>query len=138
MEFKDYTINFLLLSLFFIAIVSFAVSLGNGYGKSATDMRSEFIDTSTIEAQLGNASATINTEKEGYLKDNIFVASGAFVLNSVWGVIKSVFSIPIVMLSIYLQFAETILGIPALVTSVLTTIIIITLIFLGWRAMRQG
>jgi hypothetical protein len=138
MDFKDYAINFLMVSLFFIAIVSFAINLGAGYGKSATDMRTEYIETTAIEAQIANATIKTDAAKDAFLSDNIFVASGAFVLNSVWGIIKIIFVVPITIFGIFLTFAEKVFGMPALVTSVITSIIILTLVFLGWRGMRQG
>lgn len=137
-DFREFPINFLLAGLFVIAMVSFAVGIASNYGYSESLMKSDKIDFSALETQVQQTSNDATAWGESFKSDNLFVVAGGIVLYSIWGITKLVWNSVISLLTIFTDGATTLLGVPAMVIGVLTAIVIISLIFSGWRLIKQG
>ena len=137
-DFKDYPINFILAGLFIICLISFGVALANNYGQSGTLMKTDKIDFSRLEKQINSTSADANKWAETFKSDNLFVVAGGIVLFSIWGIVKLIWTSVTAMLTIFTDGATGLLGIPPIAVGVLTAIVIIGLIFAGWRLIKQG
>ena len=138
MNFKDFPMNMMLIGLFFIAIVSFAIGMAHNYGKPADIIVGDYIDTTKIEQQL-NATAEDAAEWSDALKsDNLFIIIETLVLKSIWGIGKGIITAVSVFLTLYFDLIQSVLGIPPLVTGTLTAVIVISLIFAAWKMMKQG
>lgn len=137
-DFKEYPINFLLAGLFIIAMISFGIVLSHNYGKSDALMKSDKIDFTRLENQIGSTSDDANKWADTFKSDNLFVVAGGIVLYSIWGITKLVWTSVTAMLTIFTDGASGLLGIPPIATGVLTAIIIIGLIFGAWKLIKQG
>lgn len=134
-DFKDWPVALLLAGLFMVSIIGFISGMGNEYGK---DISTPYIDTSRVEAQINKTSTDANSWGEAFKSDNLFVSAGAIVLFSVWGVMKLVWDAIITFITIYLDIFASLFGIPPIVTGVITAIVIISLVFLAWKTIKQG
>ena len=132
---EDWSKGLLLSGLFLICIIGFITSLGLNYGE---DINTDHIDTSRVEAQISETSEDALAWQKAFKSDNLFVSTGTIVLLSIWGVIKLVWDSIITFLLIYLDIFTSLFGIPPIVTGVITSLVIISLIFLAWRTIKQG
>lgn len=119
-------------------MIGFAVAVAGNYGQSSALMKSPQIDFSRLETQINTTSADANKWAETFKSDNLFVVAGGIVLYSVWGIVKLIWTSVTTMLTVFTDGASSVLGIPAIAIGVLTAIIIIGLIFAGWRLIKQG
>jgi len=134
---KQLVINALLAGLFLVCIISFGGILGNNYGKPNL-MDTGYIDTDRVTTAINQTSQDAENWGEAFTSDNIFVSTGAIIIFSIWGVFKLIYTSVITMFVIYFDIVGTLFGLPAIVTGVLTAIIIITLIFAGWKLIKTG
>lgn len=134
-SFEDWPKNLLLSGLFLISIVGFMNGLGLNYGQ---DLSTHYIDTSRVETQINKTSSDANAWGEAFKSDNLFVSAGAIILFSIWGVAKLVWDAIITFMIIYLDIFTALFGIPPIVTGVITAIVVISLIFLAWKTIKQG
>lgn len=137
-NFEDYPKNFLLAGLFVIAIISFAVMLGNNYGQDEALMKSDKIDFSKLETQINNTSADAQKWGEAFKSDNLFVATGTLVLFSIWGIGKLIWGSVTSFTTIFLDGASSVLGLSPIVTGVVMALIIISLMFALWKVIKAG
>ena len=134
-KFEDWPKAFLLVGLFLVCIIGFMNGLGDNYGET---IESDYIDTSRITLQLNETSEDAIAWGESFKSDNLFITTGTIVLVSIWGVSKLIWNSITTFLAIYLDIFATLFGIPPLVTGVITALVIISLIFLAWRTIKQG
>lgn len=137
-NFEDYPKNFLLAGLFIIAMITFAVMLGNNYGQSEALMKSDQIDFSRLENQINQTSADAQKWGEAFKSDNLFVATGTLVLFSIWGIGKLIWGSVTSFTTIFLDGASSVLGVSPIVTGVVMAILIISLIFALWKVIKAG
>jgi len=134
---KEFIINGLLAGLFLICLVSFGTAFGNNYGKPNL-MTTDYMDMSRITNQIETTSSDASKWGEAFTSDNIFVATGAIIIFSIWGVFKLIYTTILSVFVIYFDLIANMFGIPPIVTGVLTAIIIISLIFAGWSLIKRG
>jgi len=135
MTFEKLASGFLLTGLFLVCIIGFMSGMGDNYGEV---IESSYVDTSRIVDQINETSSNANAWGESFKSDNLFVSTGTIVLVSIWGVTKLIWDTLITFLVIYLDIFTTLFGIPPMVTGVITALMIIYLIFLAWRTIKQG
>lgn len=134
-NFEDIPKNLLLSGLFIISIISFIASTGLLYDE---DISTDYIDTSRVETQLEETSEDAIAWGEAFKSDNIFISAGAIILFSIWGVAKLIWDAIMTFITIYFDIFTALFGIPPIVTGTITGLVIITLIFLAWRTIKQG
>ena len=133
--FDDLPKNLLLSGLVIVCMIAFMVGIGDNYGE---DLSTEYVDTDRITEELNATSEKANAWAEAFKSDNLFVSTGTIVLLSIWGVIKLIWDVIITFVTIYLDIFVALFGIPPIVTGVFTAVVVITLIFLAWRTIKQG
>jgi len=131
-------INVLLVGLFMVSILSFAFGLASNYGKEQNIMGTEYVDFGRIEENLNETSEIAKSWGESFKSDNIFTSAGSILLLSVWGIAKLMWTTIMTFFTIYFDIAESLFGVPPLVTGIISAIIIIGLIFSLWRSIKQG
>lgn len=136
-SFQQYIIIFLVAGLFLVALYTFATQTAERYGEDFTVDNSK-IDLVSLQSQINQTSEDAKTWESRFTSDNIFVATGSIVLFSIWGIMKLVWSSINALITIYFEGAHNVLGIDPMVTGVLTAILIIGLIFAGWRTIKVG
>lgn len=138
-SFKYYVISFLLVGLFITALASFGFGLGNEYGVSQADMGGDSgFDYDRLSAHVNETSEDAEGWAESFTSDNLFVSVGALVLFSIWGIIKLVFGSVILLFTVIFDGVTAVLGVPPMVTGVIFAILLISLIFAGWRTIKSG
>lgn len=135
---KDYAQVFILVGLFLVCIFGFAFGIAQNYGQDSSVMNNEYIDVTSIENQLNSTSESASNWYQAFTSDNLFVSAGAIVLLSIWGILKLIGSAIITFFGLYLDIVANVLGVPPIVTGTLTALLLIFLIFAGWRMVKQG
>lgn len=136
-DFKDYIGNFMLVGLFFLAIVFFAsgIAVNNGMNQSVTG---GVIDTSNVEKQINQTNADSQNWAKAFNSDNLFVALGTVVLYSIWGVGKLIFSSVTTFFNLIIVGLSSIIGIPPIAVGVILSLLLVGLIFSLWRINKVG
>lgn len=137
-NFEDFPKNFLLAGLFVIAIISFAVMLGNNYGQDEALMKSDKINFSKLENQINETSQRASGWGETFRSDSLFVSAGGIVIYSIWSIGKLIFNSVSTFSIIFLDGASSVLGLSPIVTGVVMALIIISLIFALWKVIKAG
>ena len=136
-SFQGYLIAFLVAGLFLISLYTFATQTAIRYDKNFSVDDSQ-IDLTNLRAQINDTSAQAKVWESRFTSDNIFVATGSIVLFSIWGIMKLIWTSANSLITIYLQGMNNVIGFDPMVTGVISAIIIIGLIFAGWRALKTG
>jgi len=137
MEFKDYMIGFLLTVVCFLAVTTFLTGTAENYGFEEDYMKDERIDFSGLESAVDNLNGDAQAWEQSFRKDNLFLTLGVIALESIWAIIKLIFVIPIAMFSLIATGTIGVLGVPALIIGALLDILIVGLIFAGWKAIKN-
>jgi hypothetical protein len=135
-SFKGTLFGLILFVLFATLIITFAVDLGEEYGKSASEIGGGSLNLSAFEdsANIVNSSASGFRERfdEEGVVDNVDSPSG---LKSIIDDMTTLITTPFKLLS---QVLVNILGVPTIVANVLLGLLGIGLIFGIWRLLKQG
>jgi len=137
MEFKDYMIGFLLTLVCFISVTTFLTGTAENYGFDESYMKDERIDFSGMALSVDQLEKDAQSWEQSFRKDNIAFVFGAIVLESLWTVIKLVFAVPITMFGLIATGTIGVLGVPTLIVGALLDILIVGLIFAGWKALKN-
>lgn len=136
--FKDYAINFMLAGLFIVCFFAFATRFSTDQGNGSDVINNDYVDFSSLEREINETNDKAEAWSNSFKSDNLFVASGTIVLFSIWGVIKLIWSSVTTFFSLIFDSASTVLGIPPMVLGVISAILLISLIFAGWRVVKRG
>lgn len=137
MEFKDYLIGFLLTVVCFISVVTFLSGMAENYGYDEDYMKDERIDFSGMEDAVDDLSGDAKAWEESFREDNLFLTLGVIALESVWGIIKLIFVVPISMFNLIATGTMGVLGVPTLIVGAILDILIIVLIFGAWKTLKN-
>lgn len=137
-SFKNYITYFLLAGLFIVALVSFGTGVKENYDQDTEVIDSDKVDLTQLQTQLNQTSQDAKNWEKSFTSDNLFVALGAIVLFSIWGIFKLIWTTINTLATIYLQGIHNVLGIDPMVTGVCTALLIIGLIFAVWRNLKAG
>jgi hypothetical protein len=138
MELKGYIISSLLVSLFIIAILQFGILTGNNYGKGDDFIDEEKVGFSDLQDQIEETNTQAENWESLFREDNPFLSDAGLILESIWGVVKLVWSAGTDLLNVIFQGAEKILHLPPMVTGVIITLFIVALVFGSWKVVKTG
>lgn len=140
MNFRKLWINYALIGLFVFLFLSFIVIFQTDNSQSETILENPLLNRtyqglqtnlstfgSTAQGQKGTFEAETPTESFGSLIIFAIVSSGKIFS----GMLIAIFNLLIFL-------PASVLGVSPVVTSVMSSILIITIIFLLWRAYKQG
>lgn len=136
--FQDYIVFCLLAGLFIVSLYYFASGITDNYGQDSNLVDDEQINLTHLESTLNQTRSDAETWQDRFTSDNFFVSLGAIVLFSLWGIIKLIWTVTTTLFSLYLEGFNNVLGIPPMVTGVISAIFIIGLIFAVWKAIQTG
>ena len=137
MEYKNYLIGFLLTIVCFISVTAFLTGTAENYGYGEDYMKDERIDFSGLESAVEGLSGDTQAWEQSFRKDNLALVFGAIVLESLWTVIKLAFVVPVTMFTLLATGSIGVLGVPTLIIGALMDLLIIGLIFAGWKALKN-
>jgi uncharacterized membrane protein YccF (DUF307 family) len=137
-NFQDFIINSILASVVLICILTFGVGLGANYGKTQTDMLTDNYNLVPLQNQLNKTQHEAETWEKLFQSDNIFIVIGGIILKSFWGITVGIWTAITSFVTIYIGLVASIVGIPPIITGALLSILIFSLLFLGWRLIKIG
>jgi len=137
-NFSKYAINFILIGLFTVALFSWAFNVANDYDMDESIMKSDKFDYDSVEEQIEGTSEDAQAWSDKFTSDNPLLSSGSLVLFAIWGVTKLVWTSVTSIFNLLFGGISNVLGIPVVVTGVLSSILIILLIFSAWRLIKAG
>lgn len=138
--FRTLMISIILIGLFFLALVNFGYTFAinnnsNWTIRNEATLNSSFID---IQSNLQDVQENATAQKNNTESETPQVSGGFFLLTSLVGAVKVFTGMTIGMVNAFVALAYQYLGIPPIVLSVLLGILIITMIFYGWRVLKAG
>lgn len=137
-EINDWLVKCILIGVFIIAIVTGGVMLGQPYGRSANDMTGNAINLTRIEVSINQTNVQASAWKTAFESDSPLISIGLLAVQSIWTTCLSMGNVILSMIDLYLFSISNILGIPPFVIGAITTIIIITLIFMIYKGVTKG
>lgn len=140
MKFEEFPKNFLLIALFIVCIVAFAIGLAGNYNLDSTSVIDNRIPHESIKKQVNDTSKDSEKWKESIVESDSplesALASGYIVLKSIFGVISLVFGSIILIFNLIMVMTQDVLGIPPIVTGTFMALLIMSLIFALWRVLK--
>lgn len=139
-SFADFPINLLWIGIFVIAIITFAIGLGELYDIKSTDMIDKRINVTIFEEKLNQSSTKIGASKNATLDDELNTGQTVLNFESIWGTIKNAYFIITSMINVIASIFVGFFGIVGggiIFTGVLS-IIVLSLLFSIWRLISTG
>lgn len=140
MEYKDYIIGFVLTLVVFVSVTTFLSGIAVNYGYSEGYMEDERIDLTGMSANLSKLEGDTQSWQNLFTSDDAFdtiKAIGEIALGSVVQIIFLIFAVPIAMFNLIAVGSIDVLGVPTLIIGVILDILIIGMIFAGWKLLRN-
>jgi len=138
-DFKGFLITFVLLSIFIVALINFSVQFANdtGSNNSIIDHPSISILNSTVTANLSGAQGLAQGQRNNVEKDTPIIAFD-FLLSSIVGTWRIFNSVTFNIINVIADVSHNVLGVPPIVIGGVLSIMLITVIYLGWKMIKTG
>ena len=137
-SFKAALASLLLASLLLICYYGFAKGVALDYGNSTDIVDDSQINLTGFDQELNNTANQAHGWEQAFTSDNFFVSLGSIVLFSIWGVFKLMWTVMAKFVTLIFQAAFNVLGVPSIVTGVVTMIFIIWMIFWIYKSVKTG
>lgn len=134
----EYLEKTLLIGLFLICMVSFGTVIGSNYGKTQTDIVSDQITTSGIESSINDTNELAIQWKLAFQSSNPLWTVGVVAVESLFTIGKVMANTLFSIIGLYFSIISNVLGIPPIVTAVLSTIITVWLIVAVYQFFKGG
>lgn len=139
MDFNKMWVSFVLVGLAVFALISFVVNLSTDHGQDTILENEVFNNTyEALQTDLGEIGGTAQTQRENFEADPPTVEFGALVVFAIVSAGQIFAGTIISLYNIFIVLPSTFLGIPQIVVSVLSGIVIITIILSLWRLYKVG
>lgn len=139
-DFRSLIISFLIIGLFFFCFVSFAYHIQIDNNANRT-----ILDDSQMNSTLGWITSNITESEDKALAQRnsteaevVEAPEGAFILKSIVSGGISFISMFVGIYNVTIGFIFKAIGIDTIIFQTLTSIIIITIVFLFWRLVKVG
>lgn len=139
-SFRELFITFSLISLFTFATISFVVLFQSENDSSNSILENDLINRTftSIGGDIDDQESSSNSSKEAFESEIPERGFGSLVIFSIVGVAQSFISIITTTYNTVIVLPLTILGVPFQVAKILSSILMMSLIFLAWRVYRVG
>ena len=134
-SFKNLVFGMLLFGLFVTMFLGWASSLGTEYDKDVSEISGGAYDTSAIDSMLGTVSSDVEDKRERFESGSMTDVDNAV---GVFSVMKSIVGFLFIPWDLLSGILTNVLNIPAPVTGVILSILILSIIFGTWRLVRAG
>lgn len=138
-SFKGLLVSVILAGLFFISLIMFGIQFSSDQGVVSPILQEKSLNDSfnSINDSLYDLQEKTDSNWNATHKENPEESDQSLKLFTIWSTIKSSGKIvKAVSTSMFSILAS--IGIPPIVLGVLLAIIVLTLIFLGWKTIRSG
>lgn len=136
MDLKELIYGFLLVGLFLVCIFSFIFSFTAD--NLDIELDTDEIDLTGLESKLNSSKSQAEEYMESFQSENPLISFGALILFSIVGIGKLIINSVSAIFNILIGGTSAVLGIPPMVTGVLTAIILMSLIFAAWKLIKTG
>lgn len=139
-SFRDLFITFALIGLFVFAGISFIVTTQQDNDVENTILDDEIINRTYIklETNLSDFESTTQTQKESFEEEIPERGFGSLIIFSIISVGQKFTGLIAIVYNVLIILPASILGIPKVVISILSSILIVSLVLLIWRVYRIG
>jgi hypothetical protein len=135
-EFRHMIVSVILVCLFSLSILMFAIGLGGEYGKDTSDMNSDIINLSGINNTLNSAEITAKTWQSAFTTQKTVLGQASIILTGLFGLGQTMWNVMISPIYLFIFMLQNVLGFPAVVSGVIIFLVIIAFIFSLWRLLR--
>jgi hypothetical protein len=138
--FKNTFITFIIAGLFVFALISFVVIFERDNAINDGIINNSVINSTYVDLndRISSGEADINNQNVVQDAESPTISSGDFNLFSIIGLGKTAKGIVVGVYNVIIVIPSRLLGVPQIVISTLTIILIITLILFAWRLIKQG
>jgi len=133
-------VTFALIGLFVYAGISFIVTTQRENNVDLTILDNEIINRTyrNLEIDLSEAGTEVQGQRETFESEIPERGFGSLIIFGIVSVAQKFMGMIISIYNIFIVLPSAILGIPKIVTSVLSAILLVTLILLAWKVYRAG
>jgi hypothetical protein len=135
---KNILIGFILFTLFATLLILAINSQGALYGKDTTQITGGSMNLGDFNRSMTNSTVTAENLRDRFSNQNIFMTLGAIVISGAFDIFKDMILMVMTPMTLLSGILTNVLHIPSFVTNTLLTILILSLIFAIWRAIRVG
>lgn len=137
-NFKNTIIAFLFISLFGMLIISTFLSVGNNYDMDTSQVAGGSLSLAKFNESVSTIESNAKDLKASFDEQSIWSAIAGVVVNGIFGIAKTMFSMILLPFDILVDIMNDMFGVPTYVTSVILGILIISVIFGVWRLLKIG
>lgn len=140
MSFREIIINFALIGVFMLALITFGVQMTSDNSANNSLLENPFINSTfnNLQTDLSTFQSNAQGQRENYEAEEPASGFGTLIIFGIIGFAKVFTGIIIGISNILFGAASGILGIDPIVIGVFTSILLITLIIYGWRLAKTG
>lgn len=135
--FKDYAVYVLLAALFIVSFYRFSLGMGDNYSRDLTIDQKQ-LDLTNLEKNINESKQLGEQWEQTFNADATFVDNGIIVVKSIWGVIQSVGASVGIFFNLFLGGLGSVFGLDVMVTGTILAILLIGLVFAGYKVIKQG
>ncbi len=139
-SFREVFITFALIGVFVFAGISFIVVTQRDNGVENTILENDVINRtySNLETDLSGFSSNASAQKGKFEEENPERGFGSLIIFAIVGIGRKFTGMIIGIYNIIIVLPASLLGIPSIVISVMTAILLVSLVLLAWRVYRVG
>lgn len=137
-SFKGILIGAILITLFTFLIITFATDTLQNYNKDTTELEEGAFNLTPYSNYLSDVESDAQTFQDRFASGNIFSIIAGVVVTGIFNIGIDMITLIITPFTLFAQIMTNVLGVPAIVTSVLLGIMILTIIFAIWRLIKIG
>lgn len=139
-SFRETFITFALIGIFVFASISFIVTTQLDNDVENTILEDDIINKTYIklETNLSDFESTTQTQKESFEEEIPERGFGSLIVFSIISVGQKFTGLIALVYNVIIVLPASIIGIPKVVISVLSSILIVSLVLLIWRVYRVG
>lgn len=140
MSFRETFINFSLVGIFMLAMITFGVQMTNENSANNTLLDNEFINSTfqNLQTNLSTFQSDAEGQRQNYEAESPGQGFGTLILFGLLGAGKVFLGMVVGINNILFGAAENVLGIDKTVIGVFTAMLLISLIIFVWRLAKTG
>jgi len=143
MDFKSIMVNILMIGLFFMSLVYFAISFDNENQINGTLTDDPILNKAfgNLSKQLEDSTNQTEAQKEAFIEESrdpgVITAAG-LIFRSIMNAASTLIGMIINIVNVFFSLLSETLGVSPLVTGTLFSIIIVVIILSIWKIYRLG
>lgn len=137
-KFIGVAISFLLTGLFFVMFITWAGGTAEYYGYDSSLITDERLNSSGLEDTLDAIGEQSESWEEKFKESEGVFESGVVFLTGIGGILIGIFDALMSLWDYFTVIIYEVIGIPPIATSILTVVLIIALVYWGYKALKAN